>query len=225
MRRWSDSSGQYTCRRLERIAKHFKVKMSVPGANLTKKVRDPILTAGARIDRHGTTTASAKSRTTKSARRRDPNLDADGRRTDSSWVREELERFQRAAQVPGDLATAPVSRTRTRPSRCGLKISQTTEFSIGDAVNEMVVSAGAEASRPSRREDRSRIMKESKERLGSSTIVGLSYMTTKPHSGTCRGGESQASASPPRSALRPDRRAHVWTNSRSACPCATTNGC
>ena len=62
-----------------------------------------------------------------------PNLDRRWKETDSSWVREELERFQHEAKCE------TCNGARLKPEAlavkiAGLNISQVTEFSIGDAV-------------------------------------------------------------------------------------------
>ena len=50
---WADSSGQYYMQTLESIAKHFKVKTSMPWRDLPKKVRDVVLYgSGGEFDRH-----------------------------------------------------------------------------------------------------------------------------------------------------------------------------
>jgi excinuclease ABC subunit A len=71
----------------------------------------------------------------------------------------------------------------------GLNISQTTEFSIGDAVKWFLELAPKLT--PKQREIAARILKEINERLGFLDNVGLSYLTLNRTSGTLSGGESQ----------------------------------
>ncbi|HMK00152.1 MAG TPA: excinuclease ABC subunit UvrA, partial [Reyranella sp.] len=186
---WSDSSGQYYMQTLESIAKHFKVKMSVPWRDLPKKVRDTIL--------HGSGGESIAMRyddgirqyqTTKPFEGVIPNLDRRWKETDSSWVREELERFQRESKCE------TCNGARLKPEAlavkiAGLNISQTTEFSIGDAVKWFLELAPKLT--PKQREIAARILKEINERLGFLDNVGLSYLTLNRTSGTLSGGESQ----------------------------------
>ncbi|HTE36262.1 MAG TPA: excinuclease ABC subunit A, partial [Reyranella sp.] len=131
---WADSSGQYYLQTLESIAKHYKVKMSTPWKDLPKKVRDTILSGS-----NGESIAMRyddgirQYQTTKPFEGVIPNLDRRWKETDSSWVREELERFQHEAKCE------TCNGARLRPEAlsvkiAGLNISQTTEFSIGDAV-------------------------------------------------------------------------------------------
>jgi excinuclease ABC subunit A len=186
---WADSSGQYYMQTLESIAKHFKVKMSVPWRDLPKKVRDTIL--------HGSGGESIAMRyddgirqyqTTKPFEGVIPNLDRRWKETDSSWVREELERFQRESKCE------TCNGARLKPEAlavkiAGLNISQTTEFSIGDAVKWFLELAPKLT--PQQREIGARILKEINERLGFLNNVGLSYLTLNRTSGTLSGGESQ----------------------------------
>ena len=186
---WADSSGQYYMQTLESIAKHFKVKMSVPWRDLPKKVRDTIL--------HGSGGESIAMRyddgirqyqTTKPFEGVIPNLDRRWKETDSSWVREELERFQRESKCE------TCNGARLKPEAlavkiAGLNISQTTEFSIGDAVKWFLELAPKLT--PQQREIGARILKEINERLGFLDNVGLSYLTLNRTSGTLSGGESQ----------------------------------
>jgi excinuclease ABC subunit A len=186
---WADSSGQYYLQTLESIAKHFKVKMSVPWKDLPKKVRDTILNGS-----NGDSIAMRyddgirQYQTTKPFEGVIPNLDRRWKETDSSWVREDLERFQHEAKCE------TCNGARLKPEAlavkiAGLNISQTTEFSIGDAVKWFLALDPKLTSK--QREIAARILKEINERLGFLDNVGLSYLTLNRTSGTLSGGESQ----------------------------------
>jgi excinuclease ABC subunit A len=71
----------------------------------------------------------------------------------------------------------------------GLNISQTTEFSIGEAVKWFLELSPKLT--PKQNEIAARILKEINERLGFLDNVGLSYLTLNRTSGTLSGGESQ----------------------------------
>ncbi len=186
---WADSSGQYYMQTLDSIAKHFKVKTSMPWRDLPKKVRDTIL--------YGSGSESVAMRyddgirqyqTTKPFEGVIPNLDRRWKETDSSWVREELERFQHESKCE------TCNGARLKPEAlavkiAGLNISQTTEFSIGEAVQWFL--ALDPKLTPKQREIAARILKEINERLGFLDNVGLSYLTLNRTSGTLSGGESQ----------------------------------
>jgi excinuclease ABC subunit A len=186
---WADSSGQYYLQTLESIAKHFKVKMSVPWKDLPKKVRDVILNGS-----NGESIAMRyddgirQYQTTKPFEGVIPNLDRRWKETDSSWVREDLERFQHEAKCE------TCGGARLKPEALAVKIadlnvSQVTEFSIGDAV-KWFLELDPKLT-PKQREIAARILKEINERLGFLDNVGLSYLTLNRTSGTLSGGESQ----------------------------------
>ncbi|HYX01963.1 MAG TPA: excinuclease ABC subunit UvrA, partial [Reyranella sp.] len=186
---WADSSGQYYLQTLESLAKHFKVKMSTPWRDLPKKVREAIL--------YGSNGESIAMRyddgirqyqTTKPFEGVIPNLDRRWKETDSSWVREDLERFQRESKCEA------CGGARLKPEALavkigGLNISQVTEFAIGEAV-EWFSELDPKLT-PKQREIAARILKEINERLGFLDNVGLSYLTLNRTSGTLSGGESQ----------------------------------
>jgi excinuclease ABC subunit A len=186
---WADSSGQYYQQTLESIAKHYKVKMSTPWRDLPKKVRDVILNGSAgesiamRYD-----DGIRQYQTTKPFEGVIPNLDRRWKETDSSWVREDLERFQHEAKCEA------CNGARLKPEALavkigGLNISQVTEFSIGEAVRWFQELDPRLT--PKQSEIAARILKEINERLGFLDNVGLSYLTLNRTSGTLSGGESQ----------------------------------
>ena len=186
---WADSSGQYYMQTLESIAKHFKVKTSTPWRDLPKKVRDTILQgSGGESIAMRYDDGIRQYQTTKPFEGVIPNLDRRWKETDSSWVREELERFQHESkcEVCGGARLKP-------EALCvkigGLHISQVTEFSIGDAVRWFLDLPPRLTAK--QREIAERILKEINERLGFLDNVGLSYLTLSRTSGTLSGGESQ----------------------------------
>ncbi len=186
---WADSSGQYYLQTLESIAKHYKVKMSTPWRDLPKKVRDVILNGSGgdsiamRYD-----DGIRQYQTTKPFEGVIPNLDRRWKETDSSWVREDLERFQHEAKCE------TCNGARLKPEALavkigGLNVSQVTEFSIGDSVKWFLDLPPKLTAK--QREIAARILKEINERLGFLDNVGLSYLTLNRTSGTLSGGESQ----------------------------------
>jgi len=186
---WADSSGQYYLQTLESIARHFKVKMSTPWRDLPKKVRDVILSGSngeSIVMRYDD--GIRQYQTTKPFEGVLPNLDRRWKETDSSWVREELERFQHEAKCE------VCNGARLKPEALavkigGLHISQVTEFSISEAV-KWFLELGPKLT-PKQREIAARILKEINERLGFLDNVGLSYLTLNRASGTLSGGEGQ----------------------------------
>ena len=186
---WADSSGQYYQQTLESIARHYKVKMTVPWRELPKKVRDAILQgSGGEAIAMRYDDGIRQYQTTKPFEGVIPNLDRRWRETDSSWVREELERFQHESKCEA------CGGARLKPEALAVKIadhdiSQVTGFSIGAAVKWFL--ALAPKLTPKQREIAARILKEINERLGFLDNVGLSYLTLNRTSGTLSGGESQ----------------------------------
>ncbi|MBI3198557.1 MAG: excinuclease ABC subunit UvrA [Rhodospirillales bacterium] len=186
---WADSSGQYYMQTLESIAKHFKVKMSTPWRDLPKKVRDTILNgSGGESIAMRYDDGIRQYQTTKPFEGVIPNLDRRWKETDSSWVREELERFQHESkcEVCGGARLKPEA---LAVKIGGLHVSQVTEFSIGDAVRWFLDLPPKLTAK--QREIAERILKEINERLGFLDNVGLSYLTLNRTSGTLSGGESQ----------------------------------
>ncbi|MBS0548447.1 MAG: excinuclease ABC subunit UvrA [Proteobacteria bacterium] len=186
---WADSSGQYYQQTLESIAKHFKAKMTTPWRDLPKKVRDTILNgSGGESIAMRYDDGIRQYQTTKPFEGVIPNLDRRWKETDSSWVREELERFQHEAKCEA------CDGARLKPEAlavkiAGLNVSQVTEFSIGDAV-KWFLELDPKLTKK-QQEIAARILKEINERLGFLDNVGLSYLTLNRTSGTLSGGESQ----------------------------------
>ena len=186
---WADSSGQYYQQTLESIARHYKVKTSVPWRELPKKVRDAILMgSGGEAIAMRYDDGIRQYQTTKPFEGVIPNLDRRWRETDSSWVREELERFQHESKCEA-CGGARLKPEALAVKIAGLNVSQVTEFSIGSAVKWFLELAPKLT--PKQREIAARILKEINERLGFLDNVGLSYLTLNRTSGTLSGGESQ----------------------------------
>ena len=117
-----------------------------------------------------------------------PNMERRYRETDSSWVREEFERYQ------NNRPCGACDGYRLRPEAlavkiAGLHVGQVVEMSIREAyawcesVPEHLSQQKNEIARA--------ILKEIRERLGFLNNVGLEYLTLSRSSGTLSGGESQ----------------------------------
>ena len=185
---WAKSSSSYYIQTLEGLARHFKVSMTVPFAELPEKVRTAIL-SGTEQPIAMTYDDGARTYTT----RRPfegvlPNMERRWRETDSSWIREELARYQSTA------ACETCAGHRLKPEALavkigGLHISEVTEMSIVEARNwfaalDSVLSA-------TQREIAARVLREINERLAFLVSVGLDYLTLGRSAGTLSGGESQ----------------------------------
>ena len=185
---WARSSSSYYIQTLEGLARHFKVSMTVPFAELPEKVRTAIL--------EGTEDAVAityddGARTYTTRRPFEgvvPNMERRWRETDSSWIREELARYQSTA------ACETCAGHRLRPEALAVKIggqhiSEVAQMSIFEA-RDWFASLDSGLS-PKQREIAALVLREINERLGFLVSVGLDYLTLGRNAGTLSGGESQ----------------------------------
>ncbi len=186
---WANSSSQYYAQTLESLAKHYKVSVNTPWKNLPEKVRKAILFgSGSEPVVMQYDDGMRNYRTTKPFEGVIPNMQRRFRETDSSWVREELARYQNNS--PCEVCQG----RRLKPEAlavkiAGLDISQVADFSIAQAGEWF---RGLDAKLTAKQRDiAQRILKEIRERLGFLESVGLEYLTLSRNSGTLSGGESQ----------------------------------
>ncbi len=186
---WSKGTSPYYAQTLEALAKHYKFKLTTPWKDLSKKAQSIIL--------HGTGNqdiaffykdGARKYETVKPFEGVVPNLERRWRETDSSWVREELERFQSVTHCE------QCDGMRLRPEALsvklnGLHISEVTQFSIQNA--DLWFKELPKALSKKQMEIANRILKEITERLIFLNNVGLDYLSLSRASGTLSGGESQ----------------------------------
>ncbi len=186
---WANSSSKYYDQTLKSLGQHFDFNQSTEWRKLPKKVRQAIL--------YGTGTEAVTMHYHDGKRAYDitkpfegviPNMERRWRETDSSWVRDELARFQTVADC------SECGGQRLKPEALavkidGLHISEVADMSI-DAAHAWF--AGLEDRLPDQaREIARRILREINERLGFLKNVGLEYLTLSRASGTLSGGESQ----------------------------------
>ncbi len=117
-----------------------------------------------------------------------PNMERRYRETDSSWVREEFERYQnqRPCKTCGGYRLRPEA---LAVKIAGLHVGQVVQMSIREAF-DWCESVPDHLSRQKNEIARA-ILKEIRERLGFLNNVGLEYLTLSRNSGTLSGGESQ----------------------------------
>ncbi len=186
---WSKSSSPYYIQTLESLARHFKVSMNDPFEDLPNKVQDSILW-GTGKDRvtltydDGDRTYS----TTKPFEGIVPNMERRWRETESSWIREEMARYQ------NETLCETCQGYRLKPEAlavkiAGLHVGEVTEMSIDRAAGWFRVLPPNLTAK--QREIAERILKEINERLGFLVNVGLEYLTLSRTAGTLSGGESQ----------------------------------
>jgi excinuclease ABC subunit A len=186
---WANSTSQYYAQTLESLAKHYKVNVNAAFRDLPEKVRKAILFgSGSEAVVMEYDDGLRSYRTTKPFEGVIPNMQRRFRETDSSWVREELSRYQNNS--PCEVCQG----RRLKPEAlavkiAGLDISQVADFSIAQSgawFRELDAKLTVK-----QRDIAQRILKEIKERLGFLESVGLEYLTLSRASGTLSGGESQ----------------------------------
>ncbi len=186
---WSKTQSPWYQQTLEALARTYKFSMSVAWKDLPKQARDAIL-RGTGEDKVNFIYDDGVRRyeTKKPFEGVIPNLERRWKETDSSWVREEMERFQNNA--PCDTCGG----FRLKPEALAIKIDgrhigQVSELSIRGADKWF---AALEAKLSAKERDiAARVLKEIRERLRFLNNVGLEYLSLSRSSGTLSGGESQ----------------------------------
>jgi excinuclease ABC subunit A len=186
---WSKTSSPYYLQTLEALARHYKFSLNEPWEDLPKRARDIIL--------HGSGEEEIKFiyddglrryETKKSFEGVIPNMERRYKETDSSWVREEMERFQDTS--PCDVCKG----YRLKPEALAVKIAG---LHIGEVCEKSIRVADAwfrdvdKKLTKQQNEIAARILKEIRARLKFLNNVGLDYLTLARGSGTLSGGESQ----------------------------------
>jgi excinuclease ABC subunit A len=186
---WSKSSSPYYLQTLEALARHYKFSLNEPWEDLPKKAKEIIL--------HGSGEDEIKFIYDDGLRRYEtkktfegviPNMERRYKETDSSWVREEFERYQDTS--PCDVCLG----YRLKPEALavkigGLHIGQVCEQSI-KLVDGWFRDVDKKMTKQ-HQEIAARVLKEIRARLKFLNNVGLDYLTLARASGTLSGGESQ----------------------------------
>ena len=186
---WAKGPSPLYTQTLQALARHYGFSMDVPFWKLPDEAKQVIL--------HGSATQKIQFVYDDNARKYEvsktfegvvPNLDRRWRETDSSWVREELARYQ--SETPCEACQG----FRLKPEALAVKIA-------GKHVAEVSVLAirqardwfeGLEATLSAKQmEIARRILKEINDRLRFLVDVGLDYLNLSRASGTLSGGESQ----------------------------------
>ncbi len=186
---WANSSSQYYSQTLDSLARHYKVSTNDPWKDLPEKVRHAILfgSDGANIAMKYDDGLRAYT-TSRPFEGVIPNMERRWKETDSTWLKEELGRYQNTTECE------TCRGKRLKPEALAVKIrrldiSEVAEMSILAAA-EWFGSLDQELT-PKQREIAKPILKEINERLGFLRNVGLEYLTLARGSGTLSGGESQ----------------------------------
>ena len=186
---WSKSSSPYYLQTLEAIGKHYKFSVNTPWEDLPKKARDVVLNGSGEDEiKFVYDDGLRRYETKKPFEGVIPNLSRRFKETDSSWVREELERFQDTS--PCDSCHG----YRLKPEALAVKIAkkhiaEVCQQSIKDA--DIWFRDLDKHLSKKQQEIATRILKEIRARLKFLNNVGLEYLTLSRSSGTLSGGESQ----------------------------------
>ena len=186
---WANSSSQYYRQTLESLAAHYGFDIKTPWTKLKKKHKDIILqgsgkTAVAMRYDDGKQDYEIK----KPFEGVVPNMERRWRETDSSWIRDELSKYQTTTTCdvcegyrlkPEALAVKIDGRHAGDVAR--MSISESNDWFAG--LHERLSDKQNEIAR--------RILREINERLGFLKNVGLEYLTLSRSSRTLSGGESQ----------------------------------
>jgi len=183
------NTSPYYSQTLEAIAKHFKVTMSAPWSELPEKVRDVILFgSGDETIKFVYDDGIRSYETAKPFEGVIGNIERRWRETDSSWVREELARYQ------SQHACAACEGYRLKGQALAVKIGgshigEVAAMSIRHAGEWFTALPGQLTKKQN--EIAQRILKEIRDRLKFLNNVGLEYLTLSRSSRTLSGGESQ----------------------------------
>ena len=185
---WSRATSKLYQQTLQAIADHYGASMFAPWRDLPDTFRKTVL--------HGTSDkikftyedGLRQFSTTKTFEGVIPNLERRWRETDSTWVREDLGRFQSAQPCE------TCGGKRLKPEALAVKIDRTDISQAGDrSIREALdwFTRVEETLSPKDQEIARRILKEIRDRLRFLVDVGLDYLSLSRASGTLSGGESQ----------------------------------
>ena len=219
----TSASSPYYQQTLEALARAYRQKMTTPWKELPEDFREVVLYGSGADEISFTYDDGVRRYTT-----RKPfegvitNIERRWRETESSWVTEELERYQ--SDQPCEACTG----YRLKPQAlavkiAGLHIGQVTEMSIRDAAAWFETLPSKLTAKQN--EIAGRILKEIRERLAFLNDVGLDYLTLARASGTLSAAaRASASGSPRRSAQGSRACSTSSTSPPSACISATMRG-
>ena len=186
---WRKGKSPYFTQTINSIAKHYEFDRNSPWKDLPEHVKQVFL--------HGSGEEEITFRYDEGGRVYQvsrvfegviPNMERRYRETDSSWVREEFERYQNnrpCGACGGYRLRAEALAVRI----AGLHVGQVVQMSIREALEwcgTVPDHLGKQKNEIARA-----ILKEISERLGFLNNVGLDYLTLSRNAGTLSGGESQ----------------------------------
>ena len=186
---WAKSTSPYYVQTFEALGRHYKFSVSKRWSDLPEKARDVILYGSGR-DAVTFTYEDGLRRydTRKPFEGVIPNLERRWKETESSWMREEIERYFTSVHC------AACGGYRLKPEALAVKIDgkhigEITKLSIrgaADWAEKLPKRLNAK-----QKEIADRILKEIRERLRFLMDVGLDYLSLSRQAGTLSGGEGQ----------------------------------
>ena len=186
---WAKGTSPFYAQTLEALARKYKFKLTIAWNALPDHAREAVLFGTDDEDvKFIYADGSRKYEVVKPFEGVIPNLERRWRETDSSWVREDLSRFQSITQC--DACAGMRLKQQALAVKIGtLSISEATQYSI-KAANKWFDKLDSVLSAKEKK-IASRVLKEIRERLHFLNNVGLEYLTLSRSSGTLSGGESQ----------------------------------
>jgi excinuclease ABC subunit A len=185
----TSATSPYYQQTLEALARAYRQPMTKPWKSLPEDFRNVILYGSGEDEITFTYDDGVRHySTTKPFEGVINNIERRWRETESSWVRDELSRFQ------SDQPCEACAGYRLKPQALavkidGLHIGQVSDMSIREACHWFDTLPARLT--PKQNEIAERILKEIRERLNFLNDVGLDYLTLARSSGTLSGGESQ----------------------------------
>ncbi|EFO29782.1 excinuclease ABC subunit A [Roseibium sp. TrichSKD4] len=183
------STSPYYTQTLEALTRHYDISMATPWKELPTEFQKTVLHGTGKQKIEFVYDDGVRSyRTEKTFEGVIGNIERRWRETESTWVREELSRFQ------SDHACPACQGYRLKPEALAVKIA---DRHIGHASQLSIRDANAwfdtlpDKLTDKQQEIAGRILKEIRERLKFLNDVGLEYLTLSRGSGTLSGGESQ----------------------------------
>ena len=190
---WRKGKSPYFLQTIDAIARHYEFDANTPWRDLPAHVKQVFL--------HGSGDEEIQFRYDEGGRVYQvsrvfegviPNMERRYRETDSSWIREEFERYQ------NNRPCGTCGGYRLREEALAVKIGKPDDLRhIGQVVQMSIREAFdwcetvPEALTVQKNEIARAILKEIRERLGFLNNVGLEYLTLSRNAGTLSGGESQ----------------------------------
>jgi excinuclease ABC subunit A len=185
----TSATSPYYQQTLESLARAYRMPMTKPWKDLPEDFRNVILYGSGEDEITFTYDDGVRHySTTKPFEGVINNIERRWRETESSWVVEELSRYQ--SEQPCEACAG----MRLKPQALavkidGLHIGQVADMSIREACHWFATLPAKLT--PKQNEIAERILKEIRERLNFLNDVGLDYLTLARSSGTLSGGESQ----------------------------------